>query len=65
MSQWIRTMDRIPPDNAWVIVAVKDSRGRKRVGFGYHVAGSWYSTDDYPLESAPEHWMPMPNPPEE
>ena len=62
---WIRTETRLPPDNTWVIMTVKDSRGRRYVIFGYRAGDTWYSTDDYPLEYEPEYWMPRPDPPGE
>ena len=31
MSEWIRVEDRMPPDGEWVIVAAKDSAGKKFV----------------------------------
>ncbi len=73
MSEWIRVEDRMPPDGEWVIVAAKDSAGKKFVECDIR----WCSEDQEwqyfdgsdgwvgSFHDEVTHWMPIPEPPEE
>lgn len=58
--RWIRSEDRVPETDGYVLCCTRTKAGQKSVVRGYHADGRWCCG----MNSNVTHWMPLPEVPE-